>query len=393
MSGITGLGTTYNLPNYTGILHQLTPTATPFFSTIGGLSNGGGQVTSTEFEWEGYDLRAPGQNTALQGATAPAAQNRVRQNFTNVVQIHQEKVSVSYTKQAAYGLKNGTNNDKQNPILNEVDWQTRQMLTQMVKDTNWSFINGVYQKPTDNTTAARTRGLIQAITTNVAASNADVLKYTGATSATDTITVTHALAVNDKVVFTAGNAPGIVLGRSYWVTSVSTTVSFKIATSKGGAPITVGTGTGIALTKGSATPITRDQVNGLAQQVFDNGGINDELSAVFLVNSQQKINLSKAYTTQFQDDNRTMGGVSMSTIITDFGTLGVMVDRAVPQDTILLASLGEISPVYLEVPGKGHFFAEPLAKTGASDDVQLYGEVGLAYGAESSHGILQGCSL
>lgn len=393
MSGITGLGTTYNLPNYTGVLHQLSPTSTPFFSTIGGLSSGGGQVTSTEFEWEGYDLRTPGQNTALQGAAAPTAQNRVRKNFTNVVQIHQEKVSVSYTKQAAYGLKNGTSNDQSNPVLNEVDWQTRQMLTQMVKDANWSFINGVYQKPTDNTTAARTRGLIQAISTNVAPSNSDVLKNTGFTSATDTITGTHALAVNDKVVFTATGGADLVAGRAYWVTSVSTTVSFKVSLTKGGAPITVGTGSGIALTKGSATAITRDQVNGLAQQVFDNGGINDELSAVFLVNSQQKINLSKAYTTQFQDDNRTMGGVSMSTIITDFGTLGVMVDRAVPQDTIILASLGECSPVYLEVPGKGHFFAEPLAKTGASDDVQLYGEVGLAYGAESSHGILQGCSL
>ena len=393
MSGISGLGTTYNLPNYTGVLHQLSPTSTPFFSTIGGLSNGGGQVTSTEFEWEGYDLRTPGQNTALQGAAAPTAQNRVRQNFTNVVQIHQERVSVSYTKQAAYGLKSGTNNDQTNPILNEVDWQTRQMLTQMVKDANWSFINGVYQKPTDNTTAARTRGLIPAITTNVGQANSDVLKYTGFTSATDTITGTHALAVNDKVVFTAAVGGNLVLGRSYWVTSVSTTVSFKVALTKGGTAITVGTATGIALTKGSATAITRDQVNGLAQQVYDNGGINDELSAVFLVNSQQKINLSKAYTTQFQDDNRTMGGVSMSTIITDFGTLGVMVDRAVPQDTIILASLGECSPVYLEVPGKGHFFAEPLAKTGASDDVQLYGEVGLAYGAESSHGILQGCSL
>jgi len=393
MSGITGLGTTYNLPNYTGVLHQLSPTSTPFFSTIGGLSNGGGQVTSTEYEWETYDLRSPGQNTALQGATAPSAQNRVRGNATNVVQIHQEKVSVSYTKQAAYGLKAGTNNDQTNPILNEVDWQTRQMLTQMVRDANWSFINGIYQKPTDNTTAARTRGLIPAITTNVATSNSDVLKYTGFTSATDTITGTHALAVNDKVVFTANTGAALTLGRSYWVTSVSTTVSFKVSLTKGGAPITVGTGSGINLTKGSATAVTRDQVNGLAQQVYDNGGINDEISAVFLVNSTQKVNLSKAYTTQFQDDNRTMGGVSMSTIITDFGTLGVMIDRAVPQDTIALVSLGECSPVYLEVPGKGHFFAEPLAKTGASDDVQLYGEVGLAYGAESSHGILQGCSL
>jgi hypothetical protein len=38
---------------------------------------------------------------------------------------------------------------------------------------------------------------------------------------------------------------------------------------------------------------------------------------------------------------------------------------------------------FLEVPGKGHFFAEPLAKTGAKDRVQLYGEVGLQYGNEA----------
>lgn len=392
MSGITGLGTTYNLPNYTGILHQLSPTSTPFFSTIGGLSNGGGQVTSTEFEWETYDLRNPAQNTALQGATAPTAQNRVRGNVTNVVQIHQEKVSVSYTKQAAFGLKNGTNNDQTNPILNEIDWQTRQMLTQMVRDVNWSFLNGSYNKPTDNTTAAKTRGLLSAIQTSRSAQS-DAVSYTGFTSATDTITGTHALSVNDKVVFQTSGGTTIIPGRTYWVTSVSTTVSFKIANTKGGAALVVGTGTGINFTRGSATAVTRDQVNALAQQVYDNGGINDELSAVFLVNSTQKVNISKAYTTQFQDDNRTMGGVSMSTIITDFGTLGIMLDRAMPQDTIALVSLGECSPVYLEVPGKGHFFAEPLAKTGSSDDVQLYGETGLAYGAESSHGILTGCSL
>ena len=49
MAGITGLGTTYNLPNYTGILYQLSRAETPFFSTIGGLS-GGGQTTETAFE-------------------------------------------------------------------------------------------------------------------------------------------------------------------------------------------------------------------------------------------------------------------------------------------------------------------------------------------------------
>jgi hypothetical protein len=50
MAGITALGTTYNLPNYTGLLFGLTPADTPFFSAIGGLS-GGRQTTDTEFEW------------------------------------------------------------------------------------------------------------------------------------------------------------------------------------------------------------------------------------------------------------------------------------------------------------------------------------------------------
>ena len=51
MAGISALGTNYNLPNYTGILHYLTPADTPFFSAVGGLT-GGRQTTSTEFEWQ-----------------------------------------------------------------------------------------------------------------------------------------------------------------------------------------------------------------------------------------------------------------------------------------------------------------------------------------------------
>jgi hypothetical protein len=102
------------------------------------------------------------------------------------------------------------------------------------------------------------------------------------------------------------------------------------------------------------------------------------------------VQLSTAYSTQFLEQSRTVGGVGVSTIVTDFGTLNVMLSRRVPQDTIVLASLDVCQPVFLEVPGKGHFFAEPLAKTGASDQVQLYGEAGLAYGPETAHGILTG---
>ena len=36
---------------------------------------------------------------------------------------------------------------------------------------------------------------------------------------------------------------------------------------------------------------------------------------------------------------------------------------------------------------------EPLAKVGASDDVQLYGEIGLKYGSERAHGVLRGLAI
>lgn len=42
------------------------------------------------------------------------------------------------------------------------------------------------------------------------------------------------------------------------------------------------------------------------------------------------------------------------------------------------------------LPGKGNFFLEPLSKTGAADKYQIYGQLGLDYGAEWYHGKLTG---
>ncbi len=396
MAGITGLGTTYNLPNYTGLLFLLTPSSTPFFNAIGGLS-GGGQAASWEFEWQTSDLRNMGQNTALEGATAPTAQARVRANITNVTQIQQEKVSVSYTKQAAVGMKNGTNNALPNPITNEVDWQVQQTLNEMKRDINYSFIQGRYQKPSDNTTARRTRGLLQAITTNVTAN--ETATSTGLSAATDTITETATGRSNgDQIIIASSSVLSsdsqVVTGRVYYVVQKSTN-AFKIATTSGGSAITVGSST-IDYRVPSGTAVTVDNVNSLLAMAYDSGGIDDPATAVLLLNSTQKLNVTKAYGNaygKYFETSRTVGGVAVDTIVTDFGTLGVMLDRAMPQDTIAAVSLNQCMPVFTEVPGKGHFFAEPLARTGASDDVQLYGEVGLAYGNEKSHAKITGLDV
>lgn len=312
MAGITALGTTYNLPNYTGILHQLTPSDTPFFSAIGGLT-GGGQTNSIEFEWQTYDLRAAGQNTKLEGAEAPSESERVRASVNNIVQIHHETVGVSYTKLAATQAKAGINNAERNIILNELDWQVEQMLKQMVRDVEFSFIQGTHLKPADNTTARRTRGILQAIATNVIA-----------------------------------NAP--------------------------------------------AAALTEDMVLDLLQMAWDNGGIQESETATLLTNSTQKRNLTKIFVTDknYQEQTRNVGGVNVQTIETDFGRLNIMLDRHMPADQLAVVSLEQCMPVYEEIPGKGHFFAEPLARTGAKDRTQLYGEVGLKYGNERTHGKITG---
>ena len=171
MSGITGRGTTFNLPNYTGQLFTVSPTDTKFLSMIGGLHGAIG-VRSTEFYWQAYDLRSPAIRPRLEGADAPAAEERVRSHVDNVVQIFHESVDVSYTKIAAVAQLAADftpNGGEVNPVVDEVAWQIEQALKQIALDVNYSFLNGTYAKPADNTTARLTRGIIAAITSNVSA--------------------------------------------------------------------------------------------------------------------------------------------------------------------------------------------------------------------------------
>ncbi len=394
MAGITGLSTTFNLPNYHGELLALTPEETPLLSAAGGLNGGGKQATSTSFEWQDYDLRDPRISARLEGADAPTAEARVRANHDNITQIFHESVSTSYTKQAATDQYASAGNGVSNPVASEHSWQVAQALKQMARDVNFTFWHGQYNKPADNTTARQTRGLFQAITSN--AQVADQALTVGASAATDTVTVTHNLVVNDKVVFTSvGASTTVVAGRAYWVVANGTTATFKVSATKGGAAITIGTATVSFYGIKAATVVTPDLLGNLLQSVYDNGGISEQGTATIFVPSGQKRAITKAYATgnvgaQLLGGTRNVGGVSVDTIITDFGTLNVAIDRALPADALAVLSLEQIDPVFLAIPGKGVLFEEELAKTGASDKTQIYGEIGLSYGNERSHGVIRG---
>lgn len=400
MAGIAGLSTTYNTPNYVGELYAVTPADTPFLSAIGGLT-GGESTNSTEFEWQTSDLRDPSaERQRLEGADAPPADTRVRGVGRNVVEIHQEAVGVSYSKLGATGNIATTNNTGvpgSNPVQDELAWQTEQALKSMAMDIEISLLLGTYQRPNDNTTPRKTRGLLNAIATN--RTDKSSVTYTGFTSATDTITGAHALANGDKVVFdTVGAASSIVPGRVYFVVNVSTTVSFKVASTQGGTALTLGTATGISLHKPQTAALATADLDDIVQLAYDNGGFNSD-TTVLMVGSRQKRAISKAYATAYGNTNligtsdRNVGGVAVDTIVTDFGRLGIMLARTIPADAIVAVDLGQCAPVHLNIPGKGFLFQEDLAKTGAQEKKQIYGEVGLKYGNERSHALLRGLAI
>ena len=317
MPGITGQGTTYNLPNYVGELFSASPEDTPLLSSIGGLT-GGEEAGATFFEWQGYELRdAADDRQRLEGATAPAGEERARYNASNVLEIHQEAVEVSYTRQGATrqrapGGQPAVTVGSTIIPADELAWQIEKQLVQIARDVEKTFITGKYQKPADNTQPRKTRGLIEAITTNVA-------------------TTTHTAANLDD---------GDILD--------------------------------------------------LMQKVWDAGGIQVSETRTIIVNSTLKRALTRVFIkdAHYEQNDRNVGGVNVKTIETDFGTCNIMLNRYTPVDKLIVASLDELAPAFLEIPDKGHFFAEPLAKTGASDKVQLYGEIGLRYGNEKAHGVL-----
>jgi len=316
---VSGQGTTYNLPNYHGELFTITPTETPFLAAIGGL-NGAKRSTATEFEWQTIDRRSSSaNNVALEGAAAPGGTERSRANVSNVVEIHHSAIEVSYTKLANRGNFAGANiaHEWDDMVADELAIQTQAELESMAVDIEKSFLSGVYQKPTDNTTPRKTRGLLTAITTNV-------------------------------------NANG-----------------------------------------GVARAFTADILNATLQTAFDNGAKLPQASTVIMLGSAQKVKLTSAYATATLNQvtrDRTVGGVAIDTLVTDFGTFGVMLDRWMPAGEIAIVDISVCYPVFLEIPNKGLLFTEELARTGSSRKFQLYGEIGLEYGPETYHALIKDLS-
>jgi len=308
-TNVTAMADSFNCPNYVGELFLVGQNKTPFLNMIGGLT-GGRMATAFKFpisqEWNLNEGSQPAITEAA-STTAPSPTTYVRGQTENTVQIYQKAVSVTYAKQSQAGALSGLNlANSSNPVDNELDFQINANLKQIAKDCEYAFINGVYQEATSNAVAAKSRGMLEAISTNVVDNG----------------------------------------------------------------------GTARALTKS----IMKDLVGAMA----DNGSPFD--NAVIFASTQKIREISELFENDFMEQDRHVGGVAIKQIIFDFVTCGIVWCPVMPDSTIMIADMAHIAPTFLPVPGKGFLFYEALAKVGAAETGQVYGQIGLDHGVEMFHG-------
>lgn len=164
--------------------------------------------------------------------------------------------------------------------------------------------------------------------------------------------------------------------------------TYQAATDAGTAAKTRGiiTGTTTNAVAAGSTDLSKAQIDELLRTMADNGAEFEQ--PVIFVNSLQKQRLTNIYA--YAPEDRNVGGVNIKTIETDFAILGVVYAPRMPTDTLLVADMSVVYPVFVEVPGKGVLFYEELARTGASEKGQIYGQMGLDYGPEEYHGKITG---
>lgn len=135
----------------------------------------------------------------------------------------------------------------------------------------------------------------------------------------------------------------------------------------------------------SSGALSKSLVDALLLEMFTNGAMFKNM-AIFC-NGFQKQKLSNIY--GFAPQDRNIAGLNVKQIETDFGTLAVMpAHRFMPAGTVLFSEMSVLAPVFQPVPGKGNLFYEELAKTGAAEEGQIFGQIGLDHGPSFCHGTI-----
>jgi hypothetical protein len=167
-----------NTPNFSGMLFNKGNTKTPFSTMIGAhrkFTNHTEFVTGQEYE------TAEGSQPNISEAeslTAPDASVLKREQKTNVTQIFQESVGISYGKMSNMGTLSGINvaGQQANPVSEE-DFQIAAKMAKIGQDIEYTFLNGKYQKSTGDNVPNKSRGLLNAIESNIVDADGKMLSF------------------------------------------------------------------------------------------------------------------------------------------------------------------------------------------------------------------------
>jgi len=213
--------TTETFPQYAGELFMFGNYSNPFLASLGTT---GRIVNNFDFAVSSsFTLASGTQDSVSETAslTAPTVfESYTRDQDVNTCQIIQKYVRTSNKMLSSYNKLIGNTSDYgavdgMNAITDVHEHNVQATLKEIYRDLNYSCWNGVYQRAANAATAGLTRGLNEAITTNVSNSGVTMANIT------KTIIDTHLASMADKgidmsgVVIWVGSAAKIKISNLY----------------------------------------------------------------------------------------------------------------------------------------------------------------------------------
>ncbi len=142
----------------------------------------------------------------------------------------------------------------------------------------------------------------------------------------------------------------------------------------------------------TGTPsFTTAHIEAMLTKIYESNGNPD--GVVMVMNAATKLQLNddcKANGLTIVPADMNTNGIAVDRIVTAMGTVGMMIGKYIPAGTVLFINMPLVAPVEMNTPGKGNFYREELAKTGAGSKYQIFGQMGLDYGPEWFHGKITG---
>ena len=367
MAEITGLNAStpiyaQDINNFTGELFKVGGQRTPLLSAVGGL-NGGKVLNSTYWQVQVEDNATVSSEPAKgqEGAAPTEYLGRDRAAYTYVTQIFHKGVQMTYTALASTGNQNpftlsaaitnqsdgdGTTTAGTaqglfggNPINDEFALQLEKAMEKVAREVEWFAFNGSFSDGANVTPGSGTRemyGLDVWITLNKNASNSAAVNPLG--------------------------------GNCYYND-------------------TDGDGTG------TAQVISFKTISGALKRMYDNHAPMKQ--PVLCVSPQQLLDLNNELVKGTVDiagaiipRDRNVAGIDIDTVITPFGSIGLMVidPDIMPTGTAFILDLAYIQPVFTNIPGFGTVFVRDLDQdANARIGKAIYMEMGFEFGPPSYH--------